>query len=80
MENGLKIGQPKIQNKLVMVGGDCQYEERCQLAYCVPDSCQKNVDCPDVGHIIPGLIQSKGCDKGTCTANPFPVMKTGISL
>ena len=53
--------------------GDCQYGERCQLAasysdrsYCVPDSCQKNVDCPDVGHIIHGLIQSKGCNKGTC--------------
>ena len=52
--------------------GDCQYGERCHSisyhvgSYCVPDSCQKNVDCPDVGHIIHGLIQSKGCNKGTC--------------
>jgi len=53
--------------------GDCQYGERCQLAasyldisYCVPDSCQKNVDCPDVGHIVHGLITSKGCNKGIC--------------
>ena len=53
--------------------GDCQYGERCQLAasyldisYCVPDSCQKNFDCPDVGHITSGWIPSNGCNKGTC--------------
>ena len=36
------------------------------VSYCVPDSCQKNVDCPDVGHIAHGLISSEGCNKGAC--------------
>ena len=52
--------------------GDCQYGERCHsisypdVSYCVPDSCQKNADCPDVGHIGHGLISSKGCNSGAC--------------
>ena len=52
--------------------GDCQYGERCHsisypdVSYCVPDSCQKNADCPDVGHITNGLIPSNGCNKGKC--------------
>ena len=42
---------------------DCQHHVG---SYCVPDSCQKNADCPDVGHIDHGLITSKGCNSGTC--------------
>ena len=52
--------------------GDCQYGERCHsisypdVSYCVPDSCQNNADCPDVGHIGYGLIKSQGCNSSTC--------------
>ena len=57
--------------------GDCQYGERCQSisyhvgSYCVPDSCQKNSDCPDLQDPAPFYrdwfsLTSVGCNKGTC--------------
>ena len=53
--------------------GDCRYGERCHSilfgskeSYCVPDTCQKNSDCPNVGNEHSGLIIGSGCDGGYC--------------
>ena len=55
--------------------GDCRYGERCHQFqtengtkenYCVPDTCQKNSDCPDIGHTSYGLIPGDGCFDGHC--------------
>ena len=55
--------------------GDCQHGERChsisvgfqkEKSYCVPDTCRKNSDCPNVGNTSNGLIIGSGCDGGYC--------------
>ena len=68
---GYYVGEIPEDTKQICNGWkDCQFGERCHsvyvASYCVPDSCQKNGDCPNVGHVANGLITSDGCNKGTC--------------
>ena len=54
------------------VAEDCTNEnETCQImdqwgGFCGTEKCQSDSDCMDIGHVVYGIFNAKGCNDGFC--------------